>query len=286
MRFVQQIGRSLACRQEETQRSETRDKQSVFGLINLAREAGEPADLDEAVWYCFLATHFGEHLLCDGETLNSAFRLLCAFGEFGSKPYWAWRRFHRNPVAFKEWLSKNAANLASLEYGNHRKFQSKQPSGIWEAVESFLAMADEHSGPAKLVGLDPPANDEHEAFRRLFERLRGLRGFGVLGSFDFVVLLNDMKLVCAEPGLCYLAGRGRGRGPLGGAIKLWGDSPTAKLERLAAELAKKLDISPVVLESALCDWNKQPSGGVDVPAFFNHFRKSQGGGRKSQRRRS
>jgi hypothetical protein len=254
--FLQQIEQCLAHRRDETRRSKTRDKQNIFGLINFAREAGKPADLDEAVWYCFLATHFGEHLLCDGETLNSAFRLLCAFGEFGWKPYWTWRRFHSNPVAFHEWLSKNAAKLESLEYGNHRKFQSKQPNGIWEVVESFLIMADEHGGPAKLVELDPPAPDEHKAFRRLFERLQELRGFSVLGAFDFVVLLNDMKLVCAEPDSCYLTGRRRDRGPLGGAIKLWGDLPTAKLESLAAELAKKLDISPVVLESALCDWNK------------------------------
>jgi hypothetical protein len=254
--FIKQIERSSAYRQEEAQRSKTRDSQNIFGLINLAREAGKPGSLDDAVWYSFLATHFGEYLLCDGEAINSAFQLLCAFGEFGWKPYWTWRRFHSNPVAFKEWLSKNAGKLASLEYGNHRKFESKQPSGIWEVVESFLMMADDHGGPAKLIELDPPEGDKHKAFRKLFERFKELRRFNVLGAFDFVVLLNDMKLVCAEPDCCYLTGRKRDRGPLGGAIKLWGDLPTAKLERLAAQLAKKLGISPVVLESALCDWNK------------------------------
>jgi hypothetical protein len=255
-RLIRQIERSSAYRQEEAQRSKTRDNQNIFGLINLAREAGKPADLDEAIWYSFLATHFGEYLLCDGEAISSAFQLLCAFGEFGWKPYWTWRRFHGNPVAFHEWLSKNVEKLASLEYGNHRNFQSKQPSGIWEVVESFLMMADDRGGPAKLLELDPPATDEHEAFRNLFERLRELRGFSVLGAFDFVVLLRDMKLVRAEPDSCYLTGRRKDRGPLGGAIKLWGNLPTAMLERLAAEVAKKLGISPVVLESALCDWNK------------------------------
>jgi hypothetical protein len=254
--FVRQIEQSLAYRQEETKRSETGDKQNIFGLINLTREAGKPADLDEAVWYSFLATHFGEYLLCDGEAINSAFQLLCAFGEFGWKPHWTWRRFHNNPVAFHEWLAKNAAKLESLEYGNHRKFESKQPRGIWEVVECFLNMADDHHGPAKLIEFDPPESNRHKAFRKLFERLKELRRFGVLGAFDFVVLLNDMKLVSAEPDSCYLTGRSRDGGPLGGAIKLWGDVPTEKLERLAAELAKKLRISPLVLESALCDWNK------------------------------
>ncbi len=254
--FIKQIEQSLLDRQDELQRSKTRDKQNIFGLINLAREAGKPSDLHEAVWYSFLATHFGEYLLCNGEMLNSAFRLLCAFGEFGWKPLWTWRRFHSNPVAFHEWLSKHAAQVAALEYGNHRKFQSKQPSGIWEVVESFLNMADEQGGPAKLIELDPLATDKHNALRRLFDILHELRGFDVLGAFDFVVLLNDMKLVDAEPDSCYLAGRRRDRGPLAGAIRLWGDMRTAKLDKLAAELAQKLGISPAVLESALCDWNK------------------------------
>jgi hypothetical protein len=77
-----------------------------------------------------------------------------------------------------------------------------------------------------------------------------------LGAFDFVVLPNDMKLVDAEPDSCYLTGRRRDRGSLAGAIKMFGDLRSAKLDKLAAELAKKLGISPVVLESALCDWNK------------------------------
>jgi hypothetical protein len=251
--FIEQIERSSAYRKKEAQRSKTHDDQNIFGLINLAREAGKPANLDDAVWYCYLATHFGEHLLCDGETLKSAFRLLCAFGR---KPYWTWSRFHSNPVAFKEWLSKNVGELASLEYGNHRKFQSKQASGIWKVVESFLVMANEYGGPAKLLELDPTASDEHEAFRRLFERLRELRGFGVLGAFDLVVLLRDTKLVRAEPDSCYLTGRRKDRGPLGGAIKLWGEMSTTKLEELAAQLAKKLGISHAVLESALCEWYK------------------------------
>jgi hypothetical protein len=135
-RFIEQLEQSSKARQLELQRCKTRDKTNIFRLINLAREARKPADLDEAVWYSFLATHFGEYLLCEGEVIDSAFQLLCAFGEFGWKPYWTWRRFHGNPVAFKEWLSKKAAKLASLKYGNHRKFESKQPSGIWEVVPS------------------------------------------------------------------------------------------------------------------------------------------------------
>src|SRR5207302_10557433 len=110
--FIKQIERSLVARQEEIQASKTRDKQNIFGLINFAREAGKPADLDEAVWYCFLATHFGEYLLCDGESLNSAFQVLCAFGESNWKPHWTWRRFHGNPLTFQQWLLKHEAQIA------------------------------------------------------------------------------------------------------------------------------------------------------------------------------
>lgn len=249
-RFIKELEQCVKDRKAAIGASATKDQMTILGLINLAREAD---DLDEAVWRCFLATHFGEYVLCDSEATDSAFRLLCAFGD---KPYWTWRRLLSNPYAFQSWLVERTNELRSLLYGNHRKFESKQPSAIWEVVESFLKMADDYGGPHGLITIQPPDEDVHRAFDLLFHRLKELSHFSVLGAFDFVVLLNDMKLVRAEPASCYLRGRRRDRGPLWGAIKLWGNLRVSELDKLAADLAKKLDISPVALESALCDWSK------------------------------
>src|SRR5690242_7525669 len=80
--FIKQLDQSVEDRKAAIRASATKDKKTILGLINLAREAD---DLDEAVWRCFLATHFGAYLLCDGEAIDSAFKLLCAFGD---KPHW------------------------------------------------------------------------------------------------------------------------------------------------------------------------------------------------------
>jgi hypothetical protein len=281
-RFVEQLAKSVRYRQGVLRASATRDKNSIFALINLARDGG---DLDEAVWRCFLATHFGEYQVCDGEAIHSAVKLLCAFG---NKPYWIWQRLHANPSVFRTWLVDHADDLKSLSFGNHRKFESKKSDNIWKVVASFLSMADMHGGPLGrwdagtlgrwdagtlgrwdagtlgrwdagtlgLISTDLPDENVHEAFDVLFHRLKELSHFSVLGSFDFVLLLNDMKLVTAEPVSCYLKGRKRSRGPLLGAISLWGNLPVGDLDNLTTDLAEALDISPAALESALCDWQK------------------------------
>jgi len=77
--------------------------------------------------------------------------------------------------------------------------------------------------------------------------------FGRTGRFDFLALLLDLQLVSAEPASCYLRGS---TGPLQGARKLWGKRPVSQLDYLAADLAQRLGISPIVLEDALCNWQK------------------------------
>ena len=98
--------------------------------------------------------------------------------------------------------------------------------------------------------------DEDEAvdeFDALYRRLRPLKQFGRTGRFDFLILLLDLGLISAEPRSCYLRGA---TGPLKGAKKLWGDRLPKELDELAADLSDRLTVSPIVMEDALCNWQK------------------------------
>ena len=92
-----------------------------------------------------------------------------------------------------------------------------------------------------------------DEFDILYRRLRLVTRFGRTGRFDFLVLLLDLGLISAEPRSCYLRGA---TGPLQGAKLLWGERLSKELDELAAELSERLDVSPIVMEDALCNWQK------------------------------
>ena len=228
--------------------SKNRKSDDIIGLIQVARDAG---DLDEAIWRCFLAAHFGR-ASADADQVHSASDLLCAFR---AEPYWTWQRVSDAPDFFRNWLADHAADLHSLAYGNHRKYESKWPGDIWAVVESFLTLAQESGGPAKLMTSDE--GDGAAQFDVLYRSLSGLRRFGRTGRFDFLALMFDLRLISADPASCYLRGA---TGPLKGAKRLWGKRPIGQLEQLAADLAEQLGISPMAVEDALCNWQKGGSG--------------------------
>lgn len=66
-------------------------------------------------------------------------------------------------------------------------------------------------------------------------------------------IASASEIVVAEPGKCYLDGA---TGPLDGATVLRGNRPIEQLERLAADFAKRLGVSPIAVEDALCNWQK------------------------------
>jgi len=220
----------------------------IIRLIQLARDGGE---LDEAIWRGFLAAHLGRPSANPAieDQLESASLLLCGFG---LEPKWTWNRVRARPKAFRNWLYDHAADLESLSFGNHRKYESKQPDLLWEVIESFVELAKEYGGPMELVTMSP--NDYSEdSFQVLYRRLVPLHRFGRTARFDFLVTLLDLKLIMAEPKSCYLRGS---TGPLSGAKRLWGKRAVGELDDLAAELAKRLGVSPIVMEDALCNWQK------------------------------
>jgi hypothetical protein len=228
--------------------AKNRSTDDIIGLINIARES---RDLDETIWRSFLAAHFGRSL-ADESQISSASRFLCAFG---AEPYWTLQRVSENPSDLRKWLLDHKVDLQTLAYGNHRKYESKKPAGIWKVIKSFLDLANERDGPAGLIAVDPTP-DDGDNFELLYSRLKRLIRFGRTGRFDFLALLIDLQLVAAEPASCYLGGS---TGPLKGAKKLWGKRPIRELDDMAAALAVRLGISPMVLEDALCNSQKHES---------------------------
>jgi hypothetical protein len=227
--------------------SKNRKTDDIIGLIQMARDSG---DLDEAIWRCFLAAHFGR-ASATADQVQSAARFLCAFG---TQPCWTWQRFCDAPDHLRVWLANNANDLQSLSFGNHRKYESQRPANIWAVMKSFLTLADKWDGPQKLVTVDEDEGAASDRFEMLYRRLTPLWHFGRTGRFDFLALMIDLRIISAEPALCYLRGA---TGPLKGAKRLWGRNRTInQLEQLAADLAKRLGLSPMEIEDALCNWQK------------------------------
>jgi len=245
-RFVDELRRSIRLRQAVTKRWATnRNDDDIIGLIQIARDAG---DLDEAICRSFLAAHFGRASANESQYASAA-DFLCAFGK---EPYWTWSRATASATALRDWLINYQNNLQALNYGNHRKYESKQPDDIWKVLRSFVDLATRNGGPARLVALEPGIT-EMSGFDVIYRRLRPIVRFGRTGRFDFLTLLIDLQLFAAEPSSCYLRGS---TGPKKGARKLWGERSIGESDYLATDLAQQLGISPMALEDALCNWQK------------------------------
>jgi hypothetical protein len=241
--LIEHLHKSVRRRRLLIQRwSKNHDSDDIIGVIKTARDSG---DLDEAIWRCFLAAHFGG--VGEAKPNLSAVKLLCAFDD---RPYWTWQRASDVSTGLHKWLLKRFSDLQSLSFGNHRKYESQKPQAIWKVIESFVTLAQGCGGPKGMV---TPISDGTDPFDQLYQRLSDIWRLGRTGRFDFLCLLIDLKLLVAEPKSCYLRGA---TGPLRGAQRLWGKRPIAELDQLAADLAERLKMSPMAVEDALCNWQK------------------------------
>jgi len=226
-------------------------------ILTYTEEAIRDGDVDEAVWRAFLAAHFGRTSASTevpGQLASTA-RLLCGFGK---EPYWVWKKVLAEPECLRAWLAAHRVDLLMLSFGNHRKYESKEPELMWWVFESLLKLVKIHGGaPANLLQVVPGRADDTDPFDVLYRRFLMLARFGRTGSFDFIELLDRLELVKAEARSCYLRGS---TGPRSGAKMLWPGRNLAELERLAVQLASELGVSPGVLEDTLCNWQKHFPG--------------------------
>jgi len=245
-RFVEALLRAVRQREVVSKHwSRITGHDDIIALIHDGQASG---DMDEAIWRCFLAAHFGRPSARGDNQIQSASRFLCAFRK---APFWMWTRISKHPEALHEWLFECADDLETLRYGRHRKYESQKPEFISSVIESFVSLANEYRSPMGLITVNE--GESSDEFDVLYRRLRPLKQFGRTGRFDFLILLLDLGLISAEPRSCYLRGA---TGPLKGAKKLWGKRSPKELDEMAAELSERLDVSPIVMEDALCNWQK------------------------------
>ncbi len=225
--------------------SNIEDADDIITLILRARNNGE---IVEAIWRCFLAAHFGRPSARDAEQIQSAAKMLRAFCD---QPFWTWERISCNLVAFESWLYECTEKLQTLRFGKHRKYESSKPDSVFETIKSFVSLAERFGSPKRLLSLNDL--ELNNGFDVIYGRLSSVVRFGRTARYDFLLLLNDLGLSPHEPSCCYLAGA---TGPLKGAIKLWGDYNPKQLDEFANQLCNALQLSPAIIEDAICNWQK------------------------------
>ncbi len=249
---------SFAMQLDAAARYRTNSRRELLGgnlpandIISLILKAWNNGDHDEAYWRAFLAGHFGRNSPeYDRRKIQipSSANVLNAFG---NKPIWTWNKVTARLADFRKWLLSNRSQLRSIAYGNHRKYESKQPAAIYKVLYSFITLAMKYGGPAKLFQVGD--KDLPERFDVLYKRLEPLKRFGRTGRFDLLGLLVDLRMLNAEPTSCYLRGS---TGPKNGARFLWDSHDLNKLDTMASDLAARLGISCFLMEDALCNWQK------------------------------
>lgn len=215
--------------------------------------------VEDAYWLIYLATHFGKHKI-DGWNLTEDI-----YGRFGEGGVWDWAAASHDPLAISNWLQALYPDVTnagrSRRFGNHRKFETLKPGrkGTGHALATYIAWVVAHGSHNNLiksvqrrVGQNP-----RDIFAYLYKDLNQVAKLGRLGKFDLLCNLSNLLIAPIFPDKAYIA---ESTGPKAGARLIFGANlNTNQLEVACAELAEHLDVSPQVIEDALCNWQKSPT---------------------------
>jgi hypothetical protein len=214
--------------------------------------------IDDAYWLVYLATHFGKHKT-DGWNLTEDF-----YGRFGQGGVWDWVSASQNPMAIADWLQANYPHTTSAgrsrRFGNHRKFETLKPGpkGTGHAIATYIQWIGSYGSHQALIAdvQKRVGQNPKEVFACLYRELDQVAKLGRLGKFDLLCNLSNLLIAPILPDKAYIA---QSTGPKDGARLLLGSGlSVAQLETACAELAEHLDVSPQVIEDALCNWQKSP----------------------------
>jgi hypothetical protein len=233
--------------------------EAELGVVHLL----QTNQIDEAGWLIFLMTFFAKPFPQGWSLLRQV------YGKLGAGR-WDWATVAANPAAFKAWQIANWPNLNG-QFGSHRQYESLKPDAdrpMWLAVEQYVALVAAAGGHRSWLAksVHDAGNDPHKIFDHMY-KLLNIRGFGRLGRFDYVSMLDRYGLIPAKPGKAYFEGA---TGPKRGARLLFGGNTGAnigptQLQQRLDQLDEDLHVGMNVLEDALCNWQKDPD-------IFVHFR--------------
>ena len=161
---------------------------------------------DEGMWLAFVGTHFGKHAL-DGWKLAAN-----VMGSFGQGPVWTLEHYDAASVQFEAMLAAHETDLKSKtssgRFSNHRQYQSKKSEKIGLVFSTFYEWL---AGPGgidqrvrsihKSVGQNPTA-----VFRELYLSMKDVYGFGRLGVFDFLTMVDKLNLAPIEADSVHFTG--------------------------------------------------------------------------------
>lgn len=224
-----------------------------YGGASVLYKAG---DTDEAYWLIFLATHFGKHKE-DGWNLTEDF-----YGRFGQGGVWDWASARKDPSAIENWLATQypakTSEGRSRRFGNHRKFETLKPGprGTGHVCKTYIDWVQRYGSHADLIKTAQQAVGQNpkDVYAYLFRDMATVAKMGRLGKFDFLCNLSNLVIAPILPDRPYIAGS---TGPADGAKLLFGaDLSLRDLDTTCSALAEHLDVSPQVIEDALCNWQK------------------------------
>jgi hypothetical protein len=246
-RLIQQRGAISAARADPHSPS----FEAELGVVHLLQNGR----VDEAAWLIFLMVYFARPVEGWG-------RLAQVYGRLG-QGRWDWATVSANPAAFGQWLAANWMRVSG-KFGSHRKYESLKPGAprpMGRAVQQYVNWIQGGGGHARHFASIVRAAGNHPGpiFDAFYKQLPVI-GFGRLGRFDWVSMLARFGLIHAIPDTAYLEGA---TGPAYGARLLFqgnrkARSTTHQVQQWLDLLDQRLGVGMVVLEDALCNWQKSP----------------------------
>ncbi|WEA26922.1 hypothetical protein [Rhizobium binxianense] len=219
-------------------------------------------DVEEAGWLVFLMTHFAR------PADTGWLRLKDVYGKLG-QGVWTWKKVSANLTAFSDWVYANSDAIRG-KFGNHRKYESLEEGTkreLSKVVQSYIDLVGNSHRTFFSQAVRDAGNDPSVIFDHLYGRMSAVVSFGRLAKFDYLALIGRYNIAPISAGSAYLSGA---TGPASGARLLFlgdpdGVASAKQLQLLLDELDHSLSVGMVVMEDALCNWQKSPTE-------FIHFR--------------
>ncbi|MEF2977218.1 alpha-glutamyl/putrescinyl thymine pyrophosphorylase clade 3 protein [Subtercola sp. YIM 133946] len=231
-----------------------------FDPLRAAIIHNQAGNYDEAVWLVFLYVHFGKHRRAGWRYVRDV------YGKLGQGGLWDWNSTSNDITSFRYWLDDHQDALRAQPgkhgFGNHRKYESLKAwteNGTGEAFESYVDWVHAEGGEhiQRFAPYAPLTAEDR--FDALYRSLSNVTRFGRIAKFDFLTTLHRLGLLDVVPPHSYIVGA---TGPLAGAkMLLLEDGATASAREIQSALqilSVATQISPDVLEDAVCNWQKSP----------------------------
>jgi hypothetical protein len=234
----------------------------LFDPLKAAILACRAGNTDEGFWLIFLFVHFGKHRRAGWRYVREI------YGRLGDGARWDWAATSTEPAAFRAWLNEHKATLmregVPRGFGNHRKYESLDAysaRGTGAAIQSYIEWVKPPRTHPELVAeaIAAADGDPRAAFRKLYESMTAVVGFGRTARFDYLAMVGKVGLAAIEPDSTYLKGS---TGPAAGARLLFEGAKRLavhELEERAHALEDNLHVGMQALEDALCNWQKSPT---------------------------